>query len=119
MNRYIDEVVVAHKEGDIMGVADDVGIIYANYPYILSVMSQGHDDVEAGLNSSGVVQDDSTPSAGRTETSPAVAALTKPLSEGKGAGKAGVCGCNTDKRHCPRSCHRQKVGVRGCSIDKR
>ncbi|NLA61108.1 MAG: serine hydrolase, partial [Firmicutes bacterium] len=26
-----------------------VGIIYANHPYILSVMSQGHDDVEAGF----------------------------------------------------------------------
>ncbi|HHY76333.1 MAG TPA: hypothetical protein GX500_06150 [Firmicutes bacterium] len=49
LNRYIDEVVVAHKEGDITGVADDVGIIYADHPYILSIMSQGHDDVEAGF----------------------------------------------------------------------
>lgn len=49
LNRYIDEVVVAHKEGDITGVADDVGIIYAAHPYILSIMSQGHDDVEAGF----------------------------------------------------------------------
>lgn len=49
LNRYIDEVVVAHKEGDITGVADDVGIVFATHPYILSVMSQGHDDVEAGF----------------------------------------------------------------------
>ncbi|MGI6632941.1 MAG: serine hydrolase [Bacillota bacterium] len=49
INRYIDEVTVAHKEGDITGVADDVGIVYATHPYIISVMSQGHDDVEAGF----------------------------------------------------------------------
>ena len=38
---------MAHKEGDITG--DDVGIVYATHPYIISVMSQGHDDVEAGF----------------------------------------------------------------------
>lgn len=50
LNRFIgDKVEVGHKEGDITGVADDVGIIYADRPYILSIMSKGHDDVELGF----------------------------------------------------------------------
>ncbi len=50
LNRFIgDRVEVGHKEGDITGVADDVGIIYADRPYILSIMSKGHDDVELGF----------------------------------------------------------------------
>ena len=53
LNRYIEEVQVAHKEGDITGVADDVGVIYADHPYILSIMSQGHDDVELGFEQIG------------------------------------------------------------------
>ncbi len=55
LNRYITEVQVAHKEGDIMGVADDVGVVYAERPYILSVMSKGHDDVEAGFERIGEI----------------------------------------------------------------
>ncbi len=55
LNRYITEVQVAHKEGDIMGVADDVGVVYADKPYILSVMSKGHDDVEAGFERIGEI----------------------------------------------------------------
>lgn len=55
LNRYITEVQVAHKEGDIMGVANDVGVIYAERPYILSVMSKGHEDVEAGFERIGEI----------------------------------------------------------------
>ncbi len=55
LNRYIEEVQVAHKEGDITGVADDVGVIYADHPYILSIMSQGHDDVELGFEQIGQI----------------------------------------------------------------
>lgn len=49
LNRHITEVVVAHKEGDVTGVANDVGVVYAARPYILSVMSRGHGDVELGF----------------------------------------------------------------------
>ena len=49
LNRYIDEVTVGHKEGDLTGVANDVGIIYANHPYLLAIMSTGQDDVELGF----------------------------------------------------------------------
>ena len=55
LNRYIAEVQVAHKEGDIMGVADDVGVVYAERPYILSIMSKGHEDVEAGFERIGQI----------------------------------------------------------------
>lgn len=55
LNRYITEVPVAHKEGDVTGVADDVGVIYAAHPYILSIMSQGHDDVELGFEKIGEI----------------------------------------------------------------
>lgn len=55
LNRYITEVTVAHKEGDIMGVANDVGVIYAERPYILSIMSKGHEDVEAGFERIGEI----------------------------------------------------------------
>lgn len=55
LNRYITEVTVAHKEGDIMGVANDVGVIYAERPYILSIMSKGHEDVEAGFEKIGEI----------------------------------------------------------------
>ena len=54
LNRFIaDQVEVGHKEGDITGVADDVGIVYAQKPYILSIMSKGHDDVERGFEEIG------------------------------------------------------------------
>ena len=55
LNRYITEVPVAHKEGDVTGVADDVGIIFTDFPYILSIMSQGHEDVEAGFEKIGQI----------------------------------------------------------------
>lgn len=43
------EVRVAHKEGDITGVADDVGIVFARRPYILAVMSEGVPSIEEGF----------------------------------------------------------------------
>lgn len=55
LNRYINEVPVAHKEGDITGVADDVGIVFADFPYVLSIMSEGHADVEAGFEQIGQI----------------------------------------------------------------
>ncbi|MEW6046085.1 MAG: serine hydrolase, partial [Bacillota bacterium] len=55
LNRYITEVPVAHKEGDVTGVADDVGIVFADFPYILSIMSEGHADVEAGFEKIGEI----------------------------------------------------------------
>lgn len=43
------ELRVAHKEGDISGVADDVGIVFSRRPYILCIMSQGVENVDAGF----------------------------------------------------------------------
>ncbi|MDI7248903.1 MAG: class A beta-lactamase-related serine hydrolase [Bacillota bacterium] len=40
---------VAHKEGDITGVANDVGIVFSSHPYILCILSQGQQDIEAGF----------------------------------------------------------------------
>ncbi len=42
-------VRVAHKEGDVMGVSDDVGVVYGRHPFILCVMSEGQADVEEGF----------------------------------------------------------------------
>lgn len=42
-------LIVAHKEGDVMGVADDVGVVYSRRPFILSVMSKGVDDTDEGF----------------------------------------------------------------------
>lgn len=54
LNRFIaDQVEVAHKEGDITGVANDVGVVYARHPYVLAIMSKGHYDVEAGFEEIG------------------------------------------------------------------
>lgn len=49
LNRFITEVEVGHKEGDITGVSDDMGIVYANHPYLIAIMSKGQDDVELGF----------------------------------------------------------------------
>lgn len=43
------EIRVAHKEGDVWGVANDVGIIFAPRPYILVVLSKGETDVDKGF----------------------------------------------------------------------
>ena len=32
---------VAHKEGDLVGVVDDIGIVYSRRPYIIAVMTTG------------------------------------------------------------------------------
>ncbi|MDI6895448.1 MAG: class A beta-lactamase-related serine hydrolase [Bacillota bacterium] len=40
---------VAHKEGDITGVSNDVGIVFSSHPYILCILSQGQQDIEAGF----------------------------------------------------------------------
>lgn len=40
---------VAHKEGSINGVANDMGIIYAKRPYLLVVMSKGITDEDSGF----------------------------------------------------------------------
>ncbi|QUL98716.1 MAG: serine hydrolase [Candidatus Fermentithermobacillus carboniphilus] len=54
LNRFIaSKVVVAHKEGDVAGVANDVGVVYAGHPYIVAIMSKGHHDVEAGFEEIG------------------------------------------------------------------
>ncbi|MGE5484082.1 MAG: serine hydrolase [Ignavibacteriales bacterium] len=42
-------IQVAHKEGDITGVSNDVGIVFARRPYILCVLSRGQSDTEAGF----------------------------------------------------------------------
>lgn len=43
------EVKVAHKEGDVWGVANDAGIVFAPRPYILVVLSRGETDVDEGF----------------------------------------------------------------------
>ena len=43
-------IVVAHKEGDISGVANDVGIVFTDRPYILAVLSQGIYEVDEGFS---------------------------------------------------------------------
>lgn len=43
------DLLVAHKEGSISGVVNDMGIIFANRPYVLTVMSQGISDEDAGF----------------------------------------------------------------------
>lgn len=40
---------VAHKEGSINGVANDMGVVFANRPYILVVLSQGIADEDTGF----------------------------------------------------------------------
>ncbi|HHY47191.1 MAG TPA: serine hydrolase [Firmicutes bacterium] len=42
-------LIVAHKEGDVSGVANDVGIVFASRPYILVVLSRGAYDVDQGF----------------------------------------------------------------------
>ncbi|NLG83380.1 MAG: serine hydrolase [Firmicutes bacterium] len=44
-----DHITVAHKEGDLPGVAADIGIVYGSRPYILVVMSEGVPNDEIGF----------------------------------------------------------------------
>ncbi|MGQ9755315.1 MAG: serine hydrolase [Desulfotomaculales bacterium] len=41
--------LVAHKEGEIAGVANDVGIVFGERPYILAVLTRGWADTSAGF----------------------------------------------------------------------
>lgn len=42
-------VRVAHKEGDLPGVSDDVGVVYADRPFIFTVLSENQPDPLAGF----------------------------------------------------------------------
>lgn len=53
LNRFITEVEVGHKEGDITGVSNDMGVVFANHPYLIAIMSKGQDDVELGFEQIG------------------------------------------------------------------
>ena len=44
-----EKLIVAHKEGDVSGVANDVGIVFADKPYILVVLSKGVSDIDEGF----------------------------------------------------------------------
>ncbi len=44
-----DRVVVAHTEGDVSGIANDVGIVFGNKPYILVILSKGVSDIDEGF----------------------------------------------------------------------
>ncbi len=44
-----DKVLVAHKEGDVSGIANDVGIVFRDKPYILVVLSKGISDIDDGF----------------------------------------------------------------------
>ena len=43
------DVFVAHKEGDIEGVADDVGIVFGRRPFVLAVLSKNVDTIDRGF----------------------------------------------------------------------
>ncbi|MGE5573845.1 MAG: serine hydrolase [Bacteroidota bacterium] len=43
------ELVVAHKEGDVTGVANDVGVVFTSRPYILVVLSKDVTDIDEGF----------------------------------------------------------------------
>ncbi|MGE5599567.1 MAG: serine hydrolase [Bacteroidota bacterium] len=47
--RLPDWVTVAHKEGDLTGVAADIGVVYGSRPYILAVMSTGVPGEDVGF----------------------------------------------------------------------
>ncbi len=42
-------VRVAHKEGDLLGVTGDVGVVFAERPFIFTVLSDGQPDPLAGF----------------------------------------------------------------------
>lgn len=44
-----DKVVVAHKEGDVSGITNDVGIVFRDKPYILVILSKGVSDIDEGF----------------------------------------------------------------------
>jgi beta-lactamase class A len=44
------DLLVAHKEGSISGVVNDMGIVFTDHPYVLTVMSQGSSDEDTGFH---------------------------------------------------------------------
>ena len=44
-----EKVIVAHKEGDVSGIANDVGIVFTDKPYILVILSKGVPDIDEGF----------------------------------------------------------------------
>lgn len=44
-----ENLTVAHKEGDVTGVSNDVGVVYGSRPFALVVLSTGQEDPEAGF----------------------------------------------------------------------
>jgi len=47
--RLPDSVTVAHKEGDLDGIANDVGVVFCARPYIMVVLSDGVKDTRLGF----------------------------------------------------------------------
>ncbi len=45
-----DKVMVAHKEGQIYAVANDVGIVFGSRPFILAILSDGIPDINKGFS---------------------------------------------------------------------
>jgi beta-lactamase class A len=43
------DVPVAHKEGDVIGVSNDVGVVFGKRPYLLVVMSSNQADSDKGF----------------------------------------------------------------------
>lgn len=44
-----DNITVAHKEGDVWGVANDFGVVYGSRPFILVVLSKNVQDLDQGF----------------------------------------------------------------------
>lgn len=44
------DLTVSHKEGDVTGVSDDVGVVYSKRPFIFAVLSQNQPDPIAGFS---------------------------------------------------------------------
>ncbi|MEW6227728.1 MAG: serine hydrolase [Bacillota bacterium] len=42
-------LTVAHKEGDVWGVANDIGVVFSSRPYILVVLSKNIPDIDQGF----------------------------------------------------------------------
>ncbi len=44
-----DNITVAHKEGDVWGVANDFGVVFGSRPYMLVVLSKNVKDLDQGF----------------------------------------------------------------------
>lgn len=49
------DIVVAHKEGDLDGVTNDVGIVFTEHPYILAVLCMGGISYDEGFAHIGAI----------------------------------------------------------------